>query len=176
MPRIELELSPVDHITCDAIGSPGQRVFYIQGKKEQEVVTLILEKFQLQSLSVGIETFLSEIAQRFPDLPAASAEYEASVMKIIPPVEPLFRIANIELGYNFDDDLAILIIQELLPETSEEEPGSVRYWCTRSQLRSFGLWGFNVVSGGRPVCPQCGQPEEPEGHFCSKKNGGHKRD
>jgi hypothetical protein len=22
-----------------------------------------------------------------------------------------------------------------------------------------------------PMCPQCGQPMEPEGHFCAKKNG-----
>jgi hypothetical protein len=28
-----------------------------------------------------------------------------------------------------------------------------------------------VVSLGRPICPQCGQTEEPEGHFCPKKNG-----
>ena len=176
MPRIEIELTPVDHITCDAIGPPGQRVFYIQGKDGRQAVTLILEKFQLQSLSIGIETFLSEIAQRFPDLPEASVEYNPSEMKIIPPVEPLFRVANIELGFNIDDDLAILIVQELLPETADEDPGSVRYWCTRSQLRRFGLWGINVVSGGRPICPQCGEPEEPEGHFCVKKNGGHNRD
>ena len=176
MPRIEIELSPVDHITCDAIGPSGRRVFYIQGKNDHQTVTLILEKFQLQSLSIGIETFLSEIAQRFPDLPAASDDFDPSDMKIVPPVEPLFRIANIELGYNFDEDLAILIIQELVPETDEEEPGHVRYWCTRSQLRRFGLWGINVVSGGRPICPQCGEPEESEGHFCVKKNGGHKRD
>jgi len=177
MPRIEIELSPVDHVTNDAIGPPGERVFYMQGKKDRQVVTLILEKFQLQSLSIGIETFLSEIVQRFPDLPEDSANYEPKDMQITPPVEPLFRIANIELGYNMDDDLVILIIQELLPDNTDEEPGSVRFWCTRSQLRVFGLWGINVVSsGGRQICPQCGEPEEPEGHFCVKKNGGHKRD
>ncbi len=176
MPRIEIELSPVDHVTSDAIGPPGERVFYMQGKKDRQVVTLILEKFQLQSLSIGIENFLSEIMQSFPDLPEDSANYDPKDMQITPPVEPLFRIANIELGYNRDDDLVILIIQELLPETAEEEPGRVRFWCTRSQLRVFGLWGINVVSGGRPICPQCGEPEEPKGHFCVKKNGGHKRD
>ena len=31
MPRSELDLNPVQHITSDAIGQPGQRVFYIQG-------------------------------------------------------------------------------------------------------------------------------------------------
>jgi len=175
MPRIEIELAPVDYITSDAIGPPGQRVFYIQGKKDLQVVTLILEKFQLQSLSIGVENFLSEISERFPDLPAVSREYSPEDMQITPPVEPLFRVANIELGFNLDDDLAILVIHELLPETAEEEAGIVRYCCTRSQLRALGAWGANVVAGGRPICSQCGEPEEPAGHFCAKKNGGHTR-
>ena len=29
MPRFEIELSPVDHVTADAIGPKGQRVFYL---------------------------------------------------------------------------------------------------------------------------------------------------
>jgi hypothetical protein len=30
MPRFEIDVDPCDHITADAIGKPGQRVFYIQ--------------------------------------------------------------------------------------------------------------------------------------------------
>jgi len=176
MPRIEIELTPVDYITSDAIGPPGQRVFYIQGKKDLQVVTLILETFKIQYLSVVVENFLSEISGRFPDLPAATAKYNPEDMQITPPVDPLFRVANIELGFNLDDDLAILVIHELLPETAEEGAGIVRYWCTRSQLAALGAWGASVVAGGRPICPQCGEPEESDGHFCVKKNGGHKRD
>ncbi|MEN8172637.1 MAG: DUF3090 family protein [Chloroflexota bacterium] len=175
MPRIEIELAPVDHITCDAIGPPGQRVFYIHGVKDAQVVTLILEKFQLQSLCVGIENFLVEITGRFPDLPKASSEHNPADMQITPPVDPLFRVANIELGFNLDDDLVILVIHQLQPETTEDETGVVRYWCTRAQLRALGAWGVSVVAGGRPICPQCGEPEEADGHFCVKKNGGHKR-
>jgi hypothetical protein len=32
-------------------------------------------------------------------------------------------------------------------------------------------WGMNVAAHGRPTCPQCGEPMDPEGHFCPKKNG-----
>jgi predicted amidophosphoribosyltransferase len=28
-----------------------------------------------------------------------------------------------------------------------------------------------VVNRGRPICPQCGEPMDPAGHFCPKKNG-----
>jgi uncharacterized repeat protein (TIGR03847 family) len=175
MPRIEIELNPVNRLTTDAIGPPGKRVFYLQANTDDETVSLIAEKFQIQSLSAGIEQFLVEIAQRFPDLSEASPEYNQDLMKIHPPVDPLFRLADIGLGYNAEGDMVILVIHELLPEGEEQEAGIVRIWCTRSQLRALGHWGIEVANRGRPICPQCGQPEEPEGHFCVKKNGGHRR-
>ena len=177
MPRIDIELNPVSRITIDALGPPGSRVFYIQGNTDAETATVILEKFQVQSLAVGIEQFLGEIAEKFPAIPDASADYDEEEMHIQPPVDPLFRVADIGLGYNAEDDQVVLVIQELQPDESgeEQEGGVVRMWCTRAQLRALGHWGMEVAARGRPICPQCGQPEEPEGHFCVKKNGGHKR-
>ena len=64
MPRIEIELNPVNRLTADAIGPPGKRVFYLQAETDQETITLIAEKFQVQSLGVGAEQFLAEIAER----------------------------------------------------------------------------------------------------------------
>jgi uncharacterized repeat protein (TIGR03847 family) len=66
----------------------------------------------------------------------------------------------------------VLITRELLPEDQDpEQASSIRFWCTRSQLRAMCHWGMEVASRGRPSCPQCGQPMDPEGHFCPKKNG-----
>jgi uncharacterized repeat protein (TIGR03847 family) len=69
MPRIEIDLNPVIHVTTDAIGQPGQRVFYIQGRTDDRVVTVVVEKVQIQTLALGVEDFLTEIQQRYPDLP-----------------------------------------------------------------------------------------------------------
>lgn len=172
MPSQELDVRPVNHITTDAIGPPGKRVFYIQAWQEDRTITLIVEKFQIQSLAVGYEQFIAEINERFPDLPEASSDYEEDKMHIHPPVDPLFRTGEISLGYDSEDDLVVLIAQELQSEESDPEEGSlVRFWCTRSQLRAMCHWGIEVAERGRPICPQCGQPEEPEGHFCPKKNG-----
>lgn len=190
MPRSEINLNPVDHITVDALGPPGQRVFYLQAQKGTQTVTLIAEKFQVQSLAIGVERFLAEISDQFPDLPLGSSEYDEIIMRIQPPVDPLFRLANIGLGYSAEDDLVVLVVHELMPDDSLEEQGAegeegetfinedasvVRFWCTRSQLMAMAHWGAEVSSRGRPLCPQCGDPMEPEGHFCVKKNGGHKR-
>lgn len=172
MPSQELDVRPVNHITTDAIGPPGKRVFYIQAWQEDRTITLIVEKFQIQSLAVGYEQFIAEINERFPDLPEASSDYEEDKMHIHPPVDPLFRTGEISLGYDSEDDLVVLIAQELQSEESDPEESSlVRFWCTRSQLRAMCHWGIEVAERGRPICPQCGQPEEPEGHFCPKKNG-----
>ena len=65
---------------------------------------------------------------------------------------------------------------EVVEDGPAEEPGVVRFFCTRDQLRALGRWGVESAQRGRPICTQCGQPEEPEGHFCVKKNGGHKHD
>jgi uncharacterized repeat protein (TIGR03847 family) len=170
--RIDIELKPVTHITTDAIGPPGQRVFYIQGWKDEHVVTLIVEKFQIQTLTIGVEQYLSELDKKYPDLPEASADYNEELMHIHPPVEPLFRVGEIGLGYDHDSDLLALVAREVTGEESEaEETGLVRYWCTRTQLRAMCHWGLEVASRGRPLCPQCGQPEDPSGHFCPRKNG-----
>lgn len=172
MPSTEIDLQPVTHITTDALGQPGKRVFYIQGWQGERTVTLIVEKIQIQSLAVGLEQFLAEVAEKHPDLPEASAEYHEEQMHIIPPVDPLFRVGELGLGYDPDRDLVILVTRELMTEEEPaEEAGVVRFWCTRSQLRAMCHWGMEIASRGRPVCPQCGEPMDPEGHFCPKRNG-----
>lgn len=172
MPHEEIELRPVTHITTDAIGQPGKRVFYIQGWQNERTVTLIVEKLQVQSLAVGMEQFLAEIQQKFPDLPGTSGEYSEDKMHIHPPLDPLFRVGEIGLGYDTDNDLVVLVLREQLPEDRDAEDATVvRFWCTRVQLHAMARWGNEVASRGRPICPQCGEPMEPEGHFCPKKNG-----
>jgi uncharacterized repeat protein (TIGR03847 family) len=172
MPRFEIDVDPCDHITADAIGSPGQRVFYLQAYQAKRTITVLIEKAQLQSLAIGIEQFLSQINQQNPELEEPSGEFIEEHMRILPPVDPLFRAGEIGLAYDKDRDRVIVFTKELL--TEEEEPDSaaqIRFWASRDQMRKLARWGADVTSRGRPICPQCGQPMEPEGHFCPKKNG-----
>jgi len=168
-----IELRPVGHLTTDAIGPAGKRVFYIQAWKEDRTVTLIVEKVQIQSLAVGVEQFLADVNNKYADLPDASATYDEDQMHVHPPLDPLFRVGQLGLGYDPDADLVTLELRE--SPQGEEEPaedlGVVRLWCTRSQIRAIANWGLEIAARGRPLCPQCGQPMDPEGHFCAKKNG-----
>jgi len=177
MPKIEIDLNPVTHITVDAIGKPGSRIFYLQGKDSEKVVSLLIEKTQVQSMALGVEEFLSEIADRYPDLSEASGDYDEAFMHIEPPIDPVFRVGDLGLAYDTEKDLLILVAREvLLQENADpEESNIVRFWCTRSQVRAMCRWGLEVARRGRPICPQCGESMDPEGHFCPKKNG-HKHD
>jgi uncharacterized repeat protein (TIGR03847 family) len=174
MPRIEIDLNPVTHVTTDAIGQPGQRVFYIQGRTSERVVTVIVEKVQIQTLSLGVDDFLAELLQRYPNLPPVAPDYDETLMQIQAPVDPIFRAGELGLAYDADSDMAVLVVREIQTADNEgnaEEASVVRFWCTRSQLFAMGKWGLEVTSRGRPVCPYCGQPMDPSGHFCPKRNG-----
>jgi uncharacterized repeat protein (TIGR03847 family) len=172
MAATELDVDPVLHITTDAIGKPGQRVFYIQAWQEDRTVTLIVEKVQIQTLAIGVEQFLSEIKERFPELPETPSDFDESKMRIQPPVDPMFRVGELGLAYDSDRDLLVLVAREVITdEQNPEETSVVRFWCTRSQLRAMTRWGLEVSGRGRPLCPYCGEPMEPEGHFCPKRNG-----
>lgn len=168
-----IELRPVGHITTDAIGPAGKRVFYIQAWKEDRTITVTVEKVQIQSLAVGVEQFLADVNTKYADLPDASADYNEDQMHVHPPVDPLFRAGQLGLGYDPESDLVALELREAAEEEAGEaaELTVVRLWCTRSQIRAMANWGLEIASRGRPLCPQCGQPMDPEGHFCVKKNG-----
>ncbi|MFQ5616591.1 MAG: DUF3090 domain-containing protein [Anaerolineales bacterium] len=169
----EIDLQPITHITTDAIGPPGKRVFYIQAYQKTRTITLVIEKFQIQQLAVGIEQFLAEIQEKFPNLPEASPSYKEDNMRIHPPIDPLFRVGELALGYDTENDLIILVTQEIVPEGEDPDDfRAIRFWCNRSQMRAFAHWAIEVASRGRPLCPQCGAPMDlEEKHFCPKKNG-----
>jgi uncharacterized repeat protein (TIGR03847 family) len=177
MPKYELDLNPVQHITTDALGQPGQRVFYLQGWRETDPqpVTVIIEKIQLESLALGLEQMVTEISRQKPDLPVPSADFDSDKMRINPPVDPLFRTGEMGVGYDADHDRIVILAREIVIEGEDpEEAAVVRLWCSRRQARQLAAWAVEVIHRGRPICPQCGEPMEPEGHFCPKKNG-HKK-
>ena len=174
MPSNDIEMNPVDHITADAIGSPGQRVFYLQAWQGNRIITLIVEKVQLQTLALGVEQFLIEIQERFSIVDEASDQFLEEKMHIEPPVDPLFRVGELALSYDSGTDQIILLAREMVLEEKDlENAGVVRFFCSRAQIRAMSKWGLEVSSRGRPLCPYCNQPMEPEGHVCPKKNGRH---
>lgn len=168
----QVEFNPVSRLTTGYIGQPGKRVFYLQAQKGSRIATLLIEKQQVEALAQGVEDFLKELYEKFPELPVASAAYTVEEMRLSVPLDPLFRIGQLGLGYDQENDLLVLVAQEIAVEGREpEDLSSARFFATRSQMLAFSRYGLSLVRQGRPVCGNCGQPIDPEGHFCPRSNG-----
>ncbi len=172
MASFTYEVKPAKFITTGAIGPPGKRVFYIQGRGIEQTITLIVEKQQIQSLAIGLEQFLNELHERHPDLSVPDPEFDERQLALEEPVDPLFRVGHMGLGYDEDEDLLVLVAREIQPPDADpEEAAVVRFWCSRTQLRQMCHLGLEIAERGRPICGNCGQPIDEEGHFCPKRNG-----
>jgi uncharacterized repeat protein (TIGR03847 family) len=223
-----IELDPVDRITADAVGEPGERLFYLQGRRGDRLITLLVEKQQVQLLAASVVEILSRVGKETGEGPPEEA------MGLEEPIVPEWRAGRLSIGYLEDRDLLMLEAEELVPgdaeaeaeaeeaqegvaepkgldvlgpelripeeedeeeeeEEEEEEPdppelpgelsgedvleesdpdrGRVRFWATREQMLSLARHGALVCAAGRPRCPLCGNPIDPEGHQCPALNG-----
>lgn len=167
-----MELDQVDKITADAVGEPGQRTFYLQARAGERAVTLLVEKQQVELLAQSILDILERVGKETDEGPDEAA------MGLEPPLEPLFRVGRLSIGYAEDRDLLLLELEELTEEEAEgededlgPEPARVRLWATREQMLALSRHGAAAVGRGRPECQYCGNPIDPEGHMCPAMNG-----
>jgi len=171
MPYQVFDLNPVDRLTADAIGEPGKRVFYLQARKAQRLVTLICEKEHVAALATAIEQVLLSLAGGDADAVVEPDLIINESMGLEHPLEPAFRAGRVNLGYDQVSQRLVIIAYELLDEDDESQPSVARFWATPAQMRAFSIHGQELVAAGRPLCVMCGEPIEPEGHFCPRKNG-----
>lgn len=165
-----IELNPVSHLTINTIGPPGQRTFYLQGSKGADTVSLVIEKQQAAMLGASFESLLGELAKQHPQPTRETQEQVWGDMRLREPIESLFRVGRMEMGYSEEMDRVVLVAYELVEEETAE-PNVVSYWMTRAQAETLIPHIEEVVQAGRPICGNCGQPIDPEGHFCPKRNG-----
>ena len=57
--------------------------------------------------------------------------------------------------------------------TSPDDEDSSTFVVTPEQFRAMALIAVEVVAAGRPICPRCGLPEDPDDHRCPSVNGHH---
>jgi uncharacterized repeat protein (TIGR03847 family) len=60
---------------------------------------------------------------------------------------------------------------EAVEEEEDEDADVVRVQLRPKQALAFAQRALEVVAAGRPPCPFCGQPLNPEGHICARRNG-----
>ncbi|MGH2589373.1 MAG: DUF3090 family protein [Actinomycetota bacterium] len=167
-----MELEDVDKITTGAVGEPGERTFFLQARAGERLVTIGVEKEQVELLCSSILEILATVDKETGEGP------EGDELELEVPLEPLWRADRLTIGYSEERDLMLLELEELVPEPEGEdevenalEPDHMRIWATREQMLALSRHGAAVAARGRPRCRFCGNPMDAEGHMCPAMNG-----
>jgi uncharacterized repeat protein (TIGR03847 family) len=197
MPRRIFSFDTPDRFICGALGQPGQRTFYLQAAKGKRVVSVALEKAQVAVLAERLATLLLALRQGGIEIGTEAISQEP---KLDEPVVAQFRVGTLTLGWDSERERVVIEARELTDaddeeddeqeadeETVSDEPAMERRAVLASDLvdgpdvvlvqleleqaLSFATGAVATVQAGRPPCPNCGQPLEPTGHFCPRRNG-----
>ena len=171
------EMLEPDYFTTGAVGEPGQRVFYLQGRQARKVVTLKVEKEQIAALA----DYVAGLLAKLPEAGTVSTE-----MPLLEPIEPVWAVGSLGLGYDESNDRLVVIANEAIEREEEDgeeatetteaaesegEGATARFLITRAQASAFVERARALVRAGRPICPMCSQPKDPAGHICPRSNG-----
>jgi uncharacterized repeat protein (TIGR03847 family) len=185
VPRQIHFFDPPERFVAGTVGQPGDRTFYLQATDKGRVVSVALEKVQVQVLAERLEELL-ETARRQTgaEIPLSMPQELEDTAPLDTPIEEEFRVGN--MGLAWETDAERLVVEALAQPTEEgqpeveplsddeEGPDALRVRMTAAMARAFIVRALRVVAAGRPPCPLCGLPLDPEGHICPRQNG-HRR-
>ncbi|WP_291083598.1 DUF3090 domain-containing protein [Dietzia sp. UBA5065] len=162
------------------VGSPGERVFFVQATGGGRTVSVRCEKQQAQILSERMGDLLDEIAAKsdVPVPPAADVVDDLAPLEM--PVDAEFQVGTMGLGWDGEKNQIVVELLAVDPAATDESvvlsdsddaPDALRVFLSPSRARQFVLRSEKVVSAGRAPCPLCGEPIDTTGHLCVRLNG-----
>lgn len=167
------EFSSVDSFIPGAVGEPGSRVFYLQARNGNDIVTLKLEKHQVELLGQYLMQLASMLGMPEPD---------RSVTGLIEPIDPAWIVGTLGVGIDEDEGSILVTAHELdfgndvddvpwdTPFGEQEEGAEARFVIKPGQAVAFAEAAQELISSGRPPCRLCGAPINPDGHHCPRWN------
>ncbi|MET0772917.1 MAG: DUF3090 family protein [Candidatus Limnocylindrales bacterium] len=188
MARRILEFTEPDRFAAGAIGRPGQRTFFLQAVDGRRIASVVLEKVQVALLADRIAAILTELRER--DVDGAPDEDADELPNdddrpLDEPIGEAFRVASLTIswdgeasditvearsGYGEEDE-EVEDDPDEIPDDAPEGPDVLRVRLDGASALGFARRAARVVAAGRPPCPFCGQPLNPEGHVCVRTNG-----
>ena len=175
-----LLFDPVERFVTGTVGQPGERTFFIQARTGSRLISVSLEKTQVQALSERLTYMIREIKQSDPTIVIQRLTRDDAPLET--PIEEEFRIGVIGIAFDASREL-IQIDLQAVSEGDEEEPEFIdvddltgdqdimRVLISPSMADQFSKRAMSVVSAGRLPCPFCGGPIDMRGHLCPRANG-----
>ncbi len=183
MPRQVFLYDPPDRFVAGTVGLPGRRTFFLQASAGHRVTSVSLEKTQVAALAERMDELLDEVVRRTGGNAAVPAMAPAEASDTAPldvPVDEEFRVGTMALAWDGEQQRMIVEAQALveLDVDSEEDLAEAEERLLQdeenerqTQARAFAKRALDVVNAGRPPCPLCSLPLDPEGHVCPRQNG-----
>jgi uncharacterized repeat protein (TIGR03847 family) len=182
---------PPDRFVAGTVGLPGRRTFFLQASAGSRTTSVALEKTQVAALAERIDELLDEVVRRTggnAPVPAVAPPDVTDTAPLDAPVEEEFRVGTMALAWDGDEQRMIIEAQALVEldvdteddlaeaeermlQDEENGPPMLRVRLTGAQARAFAKRALDVVNAGRPPCPLCSLPLDPEGHVCPRQNG-----
>ncbi len=157
-----------DAFFAGAVGEPGRRVFFLYVEVNGEPMWFKAEKEQIAALGSQSLEALSQAELEVDDSEVEEIlEAGTEVPEPTRPDQIRFAVREMALGVDLTDEMATLFL-------AGDDGATASFTVTAAQLRATALAALASVQAGRPICPRCQLPEEPEGHDCPSSNG-HKR-
>jgi uncharacterized repeat protein (TIGR03847 family) len=182
MPRRRFIFDPPERFVTGTIGEPGQRTFFLQASAGGRVVSVALEKVQVAVLADRLGALLLELERRGIASAGGEAEAGEDTNPLDEPLNEAFRAGALTLGWDGDAERVLVEAraesedgEPIDPDEDDDEdedgPDLLRVRMTADAARSFVERAVRIVASGRPPCPLCGQPLDPTGHLCPRRNG-----
>ncbi|PWK87362.1 putative repeat protein (TIGR03847 family) [Lentzea atacamensis] len=170
-----------DRFVAGTVGQPGDRTFYLQASEQSRLISVALEKQQVQVLAERIGSLLEEVHRRFgTDVPDDAPPDDLDTEPLDVPVEEEFRVGTMGLGWDAESKAVVIellaiseeeVDEAVVLDDTEEGPDAVRVFLSPSAARAFAERADRVVNAGRKPCPLCAEPLDPDGHICPRQNG-----
>jgi uncharacterized repeat protein (TIGR03847 family) len=178
MPRQLFVFDPPERFVAGTVGAPGERTFYLQATGGGRTVSVALEKPQVAVLAEKVRELLEEVRRRGIDVPIGAPRALEDVAPLDSPVEEEFRVGALALGFEVSDHMVVIEAQATtdgdaaeLDDDDPDGPDTLRVRVTPFTALAFAARAARVVEAGRPPCPLCGLPLDPNGHVCPRMNG-----
>ncbi|WP_326599942.1 DUF3090 domain-containing protein [Streptomyces sp. NBC_01803] len=182
---------PPERFVAGTVGLPGRRTFFLQATAAGRTTSVALEKAQVEALAERIDELLDEVVRRSggnTTVPAVASSELSDTGPLQTPVEEEFRVGTMALAWDSENERMIVEAQALVELEAESEeafaeaeerllrddengPPMLRVRLTGTMARAFAQRALEVVNAGRPPCPLCSLPLDPEGHVCPRQNG-----
>ncbi len=159
-----------DRFVAGTVGEPGERAFFIQASHSNRLISVALEKAQVQAIAARLEIMVSEVKKSDPLVSILKVANDDQPLQS--PIDAEFQVGAISLAWDEETQRICLELYELEDDEEEESDGEVlEVNVTLGLAISFAHRSKAVVSAGRLPCPFCAIPIDPRGHLCPRANG-----